>query len=106
MTREEVPKMLKTFGLPFAYDHFAEGESPKPPFIVYLYPRADNFAADGKVYFKQNELRVELYTDRKSPELEDKIESMINAHGLFYLKSENWIPDEKMYEVLYHMEVM
>ena len=28
--------VLKELGLPFAYDHFAEGESPEPPFVVYL----------------------------------------------------------------------
>lgn len=105
MRKEDVPKMLKTMRLPFAYDHFAEGESPKPPFLIYLYPNADNFAADGITYFKKDALHIELYTDKKSPDLEDNIEAMINAHGLFYLKSETWIPEEKMYEVLYQMEV-
>ena len=31
-------------------DHFAEGESPDPPFICYLLPGSDNFSADGRVY--------------------------------------------------------
>ena len=30
-------------------DHFAEGESPDPPFICYLLPGSDNFSADGRV---------------------------------------------------------
>ena len=29
-------------------DHFAEGESPDPPFICYLFPVSDNFSADGR----------------------------------------------------------
>lgn len=32
MTYEELVATLKEVGLPFAYDHFAEGESPDPPF--------------------------------------------------------------------------
>ena len=44
---EEVIKILKEIDIPFAYDHFAEGESPSPPFICYLTPGTDNFAADG-----------------------------------------------------------
>lgn len=28
-------------------DHFAEGESPDPPFICYLLPGSDNYSADG-----------------------------------------------------------
>ena len=56
MTHKEVMEMVNEIGLPSAYDHFAEGESPEPPFLVYLYPKANHFAADGKVYFKINQL--------------------------------------------------
>ena len=65
MTIEQIAAMLQETGIPFAYDHFAEGESPEPPFICYLLPGSDNFAADGRVYFKINEVRIELYTDKK-----------------------------------------
>ena len=97
--------MLKEIELPFAYDHFAEGESTDPPFLVYLMPSADNFAADGIAYFKVNNLHLELYTDIKDPELEEKIESVLTKYGLFYSKSEVWISSEKLYEVLYQLEV-
>lgn len=105
MTKQEVVRMVKSIGLPVAYDHFAEGESPKPPFIVYLYPSADNFAADGMAYHKQDILHIELYTNKKNLSLEDMIEAVLDGHGLFYEKSETWIPEEKMYEVLYETEV-
>ena len=39
--------IMEEIGIPFAYDHFAEGESPEPPFICFLCPGSDNFAADG-----------------------------------------------------------
>ena len=67
MTLEELAGMLEETGFPFAYDHFAEGESPDPPFVCYLLPGSDNFAADGRVYFRISEVRIELYTDRKDP---------------------------------------
>ncbi len=105
MTAENVTKMLEEMKLPFAYHHFAEGESPDPPFLVYLYPGADNFAADGVTYFKVNKLHIELYTDYKDIDLEEKIEAVLTGHGLFYDKSEVWISSEKLYEVLYQMEV-
>lgn len=105
MTKTEIVQMVKEFGLPYAYDHFAEGESPEPPFVVYLYPKSDNFAADGAVYFKKDRLHVELYTDRKDLVLEQKIEDVLDAHGFFYNKSEVWIQSERLYEVLYQMEV-
>ena len=32
MNHEDVLKMMEELGLPFAYDHFVEGEAPEPPF--------------------------------------------------------------------------
>ena len=102
---EEIIAILAETGIPYAYDHFAEGESPDPPFICYLLPGSDNFAADGRVYFKIDQLHVELYTDEKSPETERRLEAVLDAHGIFYNKSEVWIGSEKLYEVLYQFEM-
>lgn len=105
MSFEEIVTMLGGMGLPFAYHHFAEGESPGPPFLIYTTPRSHNFAADGKVYFKVKQMDVELYTDKKMPELEEQVEAVLDVHGLFYEKTETYIESEKLYEVLYEMEV-
>lgn len=105
MSKEIIIEVLKEIGIPYAYDHFAEGESPKPPFMVYRYPASSNFVADNSVYFKADRLHMELYTDRKNPDLEEEIEYTLNKYGLIYLKSETWINSEKMYEVLYETEV-
>lgn len=101
---EELLTIIKETGIPFAYDHFAEGESPAPPFICYLLPGSDNFAADGRVYFKINDVRIELYTDSKDLAVEQKLEDVLDAHEVFYNKSETWIDSEKLYEVLYQFE--
>lgn len=102
---DDILAMLRETALPFAYDHFAEGESPEPPFICYLVPGSNNFAADGRVYFKINEYHIELYTDEKSPRLENSLETVLDNHGIFYNKSETWIESEKLYEVLYTFEM-
>ena len=105
MTKADVVGMLEEIGLPFAYDHFAEGEAVNPPFLIYLYPRANNFAADGVAYYKIDRLQMELYTDKKDIGLEEKVEAVLDRYGFFYSKSETWISSEKMYEVLYETEV-
>lgn len=105
MTHQEVMTMLAEMNPPYAYDHFVEGESPDPPFLVFLYPGSNHFAADGKVYFKVNRLNIELYTDKKDVELEETVEAVLDRHGIFYGKSEVWIESENLYEVLYQMEV-
>lgn len=105
MTHQEIIEMMNEMKLPYAYHHFVEGESPDPPFLVFLYPGSDNFAADGKVYFKVNRLNIELYTDLKDVELEETVEAVLDEHGIFYEKSEVWIETENLYEVLYQTEV-
>ena len=106
MTYDEVVNMAEETGLPVAYDHLAEGESPDPPVLVFLFPSSANFSADGPVYAKINALHFELYTDKKEPEIEAMVEAVLDQRGIFYDKSEVWIPDERLYEVLYTMEVL
>ena len=103
MTIDEFKKVLEEADLPLAYDHFAEGESPDPPFLIFLSPREDTFGADNLVYAGFPEINVELYTDKKDPNLEMKIEKIFLEHEFYYVKSETWIDSEKMYEVLYEL---
>lgn len=102
---EELLQMLNEVQIPFAYHHFTEGESPEPPFICYLLPGSNNFAADGMVYYKINEVHIELYTDLKDLAVEQQLEDVFDEHGIFYNKSETWIESEKLYEVLYIFEM-
>lgn len=102
---DELLVMLNEMGISFAYDHFAEGESPEPPFICYLLPQSDHFSADGKVYYKISGVHIELYTDIKDLSVEQKVEAVLDTHGIFYEKSEVWIESERLYEVLYTFEM-
>ena len=105
MTLQEVAALLRGMGIPLAYHHFAEGEAPDPAFLLALSPGSDNFAADGIAYFKVMQVDIELYTDEKSPETEAQLEALLDGAGLFYDKTETYIESEKLYEVLYELEV-
>ncbi len=96
---------MEEIGIPFAYDHFAEGESPEPPFICFLCPGSDNFAADGWAYFKVDTVHIELYTDEKNPGIESRVEAVLDRRGIFFEKTEVWIESERLYEVLYSFEL-
>ena len=102
---DELVNMIQEMDIPFAYDHFTEGEAIEPPFICFLLPGSDNFSADGIVYFRLNEVHIELYTDVKAPVIENKVEAVLDKHGIFYNKTETWIEDEKLYEVLFSFEL-
>ena len=102
---DKIIGMLKEIGIPFAYSHFAEGESPEPPFMCYLLPRSDNFSADGAVYHKLSVVHFEVYTDKKDRTLENRVEDVFDKNNIFYNKSEVWINSEKLYEVIYSFEM-
>ena len=102
---EEILQILQEINIPYAYDHFAKGENPDPPFICYMLPESDNFSADGKVYAKIDEVRIELYTDKKEPATEDRITAVLDEHGIFYEQTEVWIASERLFEVMFRFEI-
>ena len=76
------------------------------PIIVWNVPGTDNFFADGKVYSKINNLDIELYTDDKDWALEEKLENILDAHGIPWQQTaSDWLQTESMWESLYEMEV-
>ena len=103
MRLKEFCDILKTTGLPVAYRAFQEEEAPKLPYICYLNPENNNFAADGKVFFSAKKIQVELYTKNKEIETEEKVEQALSS--LFFTKTENYIDSEKCYQILYELEV-
>ena len=105
MTYEEINEMMAEMGLPYAYHHFAEGESPQPPFLLFLSPGEETFSADNVAYYSFKQLDIELYTDKKNPALEEEIEAVLTQHEIYFTKTESWIASEKMYEVLYEMTI-
>ena len=105
LTYTDIVAMLEETGLPYAYYQFAEGESPPLPFVIYLSYGSHNFSADGVVYQKVNQLAIELYTSKKDPDTEELLEDVLDAHELFYDKTETWIESEKLYEIVYELEV-
>ena len=65
----------------------------------------NTFSADNLAYFSCKQLDIELYTDKKQPELEEQVESVLSQHEIYYTKTETFIDSEELYEVLYEMEV-
>lgn len=105
MEKTEIEKMLEQIGLPSRYFYFEEKEAVAPPFLVWYFPGSDNFSADGQVFYRVDRLNLELYTDQKDFLLEQKVEAVLDTFGIFWEKTEAFLDDEQMYEVLYEMEV-
>ena len=50
MSYEQIAAMMEEMELPLAYHHFAEGECPQPPFLVFLSTGERTFSADNEMY--------------------------------------------------------
>lgn len=106
MTATEIQTALSNTGLEFAYYKYPENEVPELPYGVYYFPNSNGFFADGTNYAGKFQLNVELYTKQKSFENEALIDNALNDLGISYTKYESYIPEERMYEVLYESEVI
>lgn len=104
-TRAEIEVMLNKTGIPYRYFMFEAKEAILPPFMVWYLPGSDNFSADGTVYYRIDRLNLEFYTDQKDFEMEEKVEALLEEEGIYWNKTEAFLDDEQLYEVLYEMEV-
>ena len=106
MTSKEIAQMVADIGLPYAYYQFPDNTEQPTPFVCFYIEANDDMYADDENYTNIAELTIELYTDNKSYELEEKVESVLREHELSWVKSEAYIPAEKMFEEIYIMEVI
>lgn len=106
MTYQEINTMIEGIGLPSTYYSFPIGEAPELPYIVFYYPNYDDVAADNINYQTIAQLNIELYTENKDFQTEKQVEQVLTSNGLFFSKSETYIEQEQMYEVLYEIEIV
>ncbi len=103
MTLEELKTILDQSGIPFAYHHWETKK--EPPYGVYLLVYDNQFYADGELYYWTGHYQIELYTKQKDPKTEGKVERALSEAGIPFDKSETYLDSEKLYEILYEIEV-
>lgn len=106
MTFKQIKELIESIGLPFNYYQWETGQAPALPYILFYYPERNDFIADGKNYQHIVRLNIELYTAKKDFAKEAQVEAVLETAEIIYDKEEQYIPDERMYEVLYTMEVL
>lgn len=105
MEPSQVKAIITSAGLPAAYRAWRENEAPALPYAVFYAGRANNFPADGLVYFSAQRYTIELYTAEKDPTPEKALEAALTKNGVFWSKDEVWIESENMNEIIYEIEV-
>lgn len=106
MTYKEINNMISSIGLDYAYYSFPVDEAPDLPYIVFYYPNYNDLGADDINYQTIAQLNIELYTANKDFDLERQVEDVLTSNNLFFSKSETFIQQEVMYEVLYEIDIV
>lgn len=103
MTLEDLKQRATDAGFNYALGSFIH--DVEPPHLVATTPETDNFFAEGKVYKKINQIRLELTTTSISPELEDKIETNILFDVCWQKTESTYIPEEKIWNTSYFFKI-
>ena len=107
MELDEIYEKLCTLCIPVAYLQFNKPQ--KLPFIAYFEARTEIQGADNYNLYRRTEIRIELYSEKKNPELERKIENLfryveIEKDGDTYLQTENMFMTVFSFETIQKME--
>lgn len=102
---KEILESIDGFENKVAFYEFPEELVPPLPFIVFMCTDDNNFAADGIVYHSFTNYAVELYTKYKDEEIEERVEKTLTENGIYYNKETTFLDDEKVWLILYEMEI-
>lgn len=95
---------LNTLGLPLTYSHFTN--PPTPPYIVYTHAGNDDLMADDANYKEIESYQIELYSDKRDLVSEGLIQSKLKELNLPYSKIPGYIESEKLFQVMYTVQLI
>lgn len=103
MELSEIYTKLCTLGVPVTYLQFSKPQ--KLPFIAYLEAGTEIQGADNYNLYRRTVIRVELYSEKKNPELERKIENLFWTVEIEKYK-DIYLDDEKMFMTVFEFETI
>lgn len=104
MTQAELYQSLKSIGYPVAYGSFSSPVTP--PFIIYQFAYSSDMIADNHNYVDIGNFQVELYTAKKDLAAEKKVQDKLKELGLPYRKFETYLDEEKIFQILYEIQIL
>lgn len=103
MSLEEIYEKLCMLGIPVAYLQFSKPQ--KLPFIAYLEAGTEIQGADNYNLYRRTRIKIELYSEKKNPELERKIENLFRTVEIEKYK-DIYLDDENMFMTVFEIETI
>ena len=88
-------QQLESLELPITYYAFPEGVTTPLPYLIYYVEVENNFKSDNSNYFETSNVIVELYTEEKDIDLENRLKEILKEYE--YEASYDYISEERMY---------
>lgn len=105
MMLTELASAIKKAGFNnLAYRRFLPGKRVPTPFVVYYEDETQAIYADNTCYFAYAGITVELYTDKKMPVEEEKLEAVFRQHQWAFIKTELFVESEQLILIKYELE--
>ncbi len=73
--------------------------------MVYINPSPNNLGADSKIYYKTENVQLELYTRKRELKICKEVERILSDNYIYYEKYETYIDNEKLYQTVYLFEI-
>ena len=102
MTLKELETALKDTGYAVAYREFQD-VVPTVPYITWTVENERHYGSDMENHVGVLSVTVELYSNKKDPDAEKKIESILS--GVEFDKTETAIPEEQLLEIIYEFDL-
>lgn len=106
MCQSNVYEMLKETGVEVFYNHIDNPSKAGLPWLVYFRDKSQVRGSDFANHIKETEYIIELYTNMKDLETENKVEEILNKYGISYETTETYIKEENMYLVAYYIQII
>lgn len=99
MRAVDLMNILKKLNIPVTNTEFPPNTKVKPPFVVFLRSNIDSFDADNVVYKHDYRYFIELYTENKDENMEDKLIRLLNDNKILW----SYVSDSRIEKGLYIM---
>lgn len=104
MKLSELRASLESLEIPVKYRAFKEGEAPSLPYLLFYVEGNDGtLFGDNQNYFSVKNVTIELYTEEKDLELEERLEALLDGIKIEYTYFETYIETESMFESIYEI---
>lgn len=92
-------------GMPYVYRQWPRGSVPEWPSLEYHLDGDANFGADNRVHVPIDFWALSLYSERKEDAMEDAVEAVLDAAGVYWTKDEISIDGEGLLQVEYRFSL-